>query len=63
MDNLIADADVELLTDGGSLLLADSIAAGTEPERIETPLDPGTYHIRVYSFAGNTDYRLRLSAQ
>ena len=62
LEDLVADADVELLTDGGQIL-ADSIAAGTEPERIETALNPGTYYIRVYSFAGSTDYRLFLSAQ
>ncbi len=63
LDNLTADADVEILTDGGYQFLADSIVAGTGPERIDTTLSPGTYYIRVYSFAGSTDYRLRLSAQ
>lgn len=63
LDNLAADADVELSTDGGNSIVAESFAAGTEPEFIDTPLSPGTYYIRVYSFAGDTDYRLRLSAQ
>ena len=62
LDDMVADADVELLTDGGQFL-ADSIAAGTEPEQIDTTLDPGTYYVHVYSFAGSTDYRLSLSAQ
>jgi Ca2+-binding RTX toxin-like protein len=66
LDQLSADADIELLKrdNSGSL---EEIAKSIEPEdqrdRIEVQdLEAGTYFLRVYQFEGNTDYNLELGS-
>jgi hypothetical protein len=62
LEQMTADADVELLNSSGALI-ARSARGGASAESIRQTLDAGTYFVRVYPFgAANTNYRLALSA-
>ncbi|MCB9949101.1 MAG: PPC domain-containing protein, partial [Rhodospirillaceae bacterium] len=63
LDGLTSDADVELLAEDGTSVLASSLLAGTDPEAITHQLQAGTYYVRVYVFSGSTDYRLEMTVQ
>jgi hypothetical protein len=58
------DVDMELYRDGQDDAVARSVSSDDD-EEIEMPLDPGTYYVRVYGFAGaQNHYRLfRTSGQ
>ncbi|NJL09486.1 MAG: hypothetical protein HC908_02520 [Calothrix sp. SM1_7_51] len=59
IDGLVADVDVELLNASGEVI-ASSFNTDTESEWINTQLTAGNYFIRVYPYAGNTNYNLNL---
>src|SRR5262249_5236931 len=62
LDNLGADADVQLLSSTGSVI-ASSTNGGTTPEPISRTLAAGTYFVRVFPYNGaNTAYTLTLAA-
>jgi trimeric autotransporter adhesin len=62
LNGLIANADVQLLNQSGSVI-ASSTQNGTTPETIARFLTAGTYYIRVFSNEPNqTVYNLNLSA-
>ncbi len=69
LDNLNGDADVRLIRDSDRNFTIDpdeAIALSdfgtTAPDSINlSGLSAGTYYLQVYPFAGNSDYRLRLS--
>ena len=60
LNGLGSDADVGLLDEAGDYLI-DSVAAGTQPERMEYVVGPGTYFIEVYIYEGQTAYTLNVS--
>jgi hypothetical protein len=62
LTGMTADADVQLLNSGGSLI-ASSANGGTTSESITGQLSAGTYYIRVYPYqSANTNYNLAVSA-
>jgi hypothetical protein len=62
LTGMTADADVQLLNSGGSLI-ASSTNGGTASESITSQLSAGTYYIRVYPYqSANTNYNLAVSA-
>lgn len=62
MTGLSTDADVELQNSTGAYL-ASSTWGGSHDEAIDMQnLAAGDYYVRVYQFAGDTAYRLALSA-
>jgi hypothetical protein len=63
LDQMTADADVELLNSSGALI-ARSARGGASAESIRQTLDAGTYFVRVYPFgSADTNYRLTLQVQ
>ena len=74
LSNLNGDADMQLiryinsndvLDVGGGEVIASSARGGTAQERISSPLEAGTYYIRVYPYyttSGNINYTLTVSA-
>jgi hypothetical protein len=63
LDQLSADADVVLFSADAEQILAISNNAGTSTDQIAIDgLAAGTYYILVEQYAGNTNYRLSLSA-
>lgn len=58
---LSADADLELLTRGGTRLVR-SARGGSNSEFIHRTLDAGEYVVRVYRYSGDTSYLLTLTA-
>ncbi|WP_427162743.1 pre-peptidase C-terminal domain-containing protein [Aliinostoc sp. HNIBRCY26] len=61
LSNLIDNADVQLLNSTGTVI-SSSTLSGSSNETINTKLDVGTYHIRVYtSGLANSFYTLNLS--
>jgi Lysyl oxidase/Bacterial pre-peptidase C-terminal domain len=61
MDNLQADADLELLSINGKVL-SRSILSGNQAESITRNLTAGTYYVRVFPYNGaNTPYTLTLA--
>ncbi|MBW4695517.1 MAG: tandem-95 repeat protein [Lyngbya sp. HA4199-MV5] len=70
LNSLSADANIALLSSTGSVLSINSVLqvssnTGNLAETINTPLDAGTYYIRVAPAASATtaDYRLNVSAK
>ncbi|NER32614.1 MAG: hypothetical protein F6J93_00790 [Oscillatoria sp. SIO1A7] len=61
IDNLTANADIELLDSSGNVL-ESSAQGGTVADVIATPLDAGSYYVRV-SGNSDTDYNLVVSSQ
>lgn len=61
VQDLSADADVQLLDDKGSVIQV-SQNYNTSDEIITRSLDAGTYYIRVYPYSGETSYKLNVSA-
>ena len=61
LSGLSADADVQLLTNTGTLL-ASSANGGSTSEAISRALNAGSYAVRVYPYSGNTTYALSVSA-
>lgn len=62
VDNLIADADLQLLDSKGNIL-ASSVNIGTANESIAQTLEAGTYYLQVNSYNNNeTYYNLNLLA-
>ena len=59
LSGLTADADVELLNSTGGLIQR-AAAGGLSSETISRLLNVGTYYVRVYPYAGNTNYQLTL---
>ncbi|MBS9772693.1 MAG: pre-peptidase C-terminal domain-containing protein, partial [Trichodesmium erythraeum GBRTRLIN201] len=64
LENLSANADVEILDSDGSTLLFSSANSGNTDELINAELDAGEYFIRVLPRGGaETDYRLTINAE
>ncbi|WP_430015279.1 S8 family serine peptidase [Microcystis protocystis FBCC-A270] len=62
LTGMTADADVQLLNSGGSVI-ASSTNGGTTSESITGQLSAGTYYIHVYPYqSANTNYNLAVSA-
>ncbi|HEY9864892.1 MAG TPA: pre-peptidase C-terminal domain-containing protein, partial [Candidatus Obscuribacterales bacterium] len=62
LDQLTANADVELL-DAQGQLIKSSANADTQSETITEGLNPGTYFVHVLQKDGDTNYQLSLLAQ
>ena len=61
LDDLSADADVQLLDSNGQVLQSSALS-GTRSEQISRALSAGTYYVRVYPYSSaNTNYKLTLS--
>jgi hypothetical protein len=56
------DADIDLLRASDLESMISGANSGTEPEELQLRLDPGTYLLRVYSYQGDTPYRLETRA-
>jgi hypothetical protein len=70
LDELSADANVQIISDRNSNgivdsddIIAGSYHVGTQQESLATFLDSGTYYIQVNSFGQSNDYNLKASAQ
>ena len=62
LDNLTADADIELFREGNNNPIAKSDKSNTSAEAISSQLAPGTYYVKVIPFqTAQTDYRLRVT--
>lgn len=61
LNGLTANADVQLLNSGGTLIQS-STKSGTQAESISRSLNAGTYYARVYRVSGSPNYTLSLSA-
>ncbi|MFM6053697.1 MAG: PPC domain-containing protein, partial [Sphaerospermopsis kisseleviana] len=61
LNGLSADADVQLLSSTGAVILS-STNGGTAADSITSTLSAGTYYIRVYPYSGNTNYNLSVNA-
>lgn len=61
LNNLSADADVQLLNSSGGVITSSTLG-GSVAESINRQLTAGTYYVRVYPYSGNTNYNLALSA-
>lgn len=62
LDNLAADADIEILNSAG-VVIGSSSFGGTSADQITlNNLAGGLYFARVFQFSGETSYRLRLAA-
>jgi hypothetical protein len=63
LDQLKANANVEVLDSDGSTLLYQSVNSGRKAEKIQKDLNAGDYYVRVVpQGSAKTDYRLGLSA-
>jgi hypothetical protein len=63
LDQLKANANVEVLDSDGSTVLYQSVNSGRKAERIKEDLNAGDYYVRVTpQGSAKTDYRLGLSA-
>ena len=62
LEGLSADADITLLDETGQYL-ADSAAAGADPEFIDYFAGPGSYFIEVYMYQGETTYQLVVTGE
>jgi hypothetical protein len=62
LERLKANADVAVISDQGEVL-GVSARDGRRTESLHLNLAPGTYHIRVHATAGDTSYRLGVSAK
>lgn len=60
LNGMSNDGDVQLLNSAGAVI-AVSQAESQLSERISTPLEAGTYYIRVYPYNGETYYNLQVS--
>lgn len=60
MTGLSADIDIVLEDDFGSVM-ANSAAGGNSDELMTLPVNPGTYYIQVYPYAGASDYTVTVS--
>lgn len=62
LDNLTADADLELFKEGDNTFRAESGRFFTNPEAISRELQPGTYYVKVIPYqTAQTDYKLRIT--
>ncbi len=62
LDDLDANADVELLDSSGNTVLKFSTLEGTQQESIDTVLEAGFYYVRVFPHqSANTKYKLTLA--
>jgi hypothetical protein len=61
LTGLSADADLALL-DASGRSIGSSTNSNATSEAIATSLKAGTYYVRVYRYAGNTNYTLTLAA-
>lgn len=61
LTGLTADADVQLLNSSGQVITG-SYGSGSSSEDLTRQLTAGTYYLRVYPYAGSTNYNLNLSA-
>lgn len=59
--NLQTDVDIALY-DIDRNFLADSLNSGTDPEFIDSLLEPGGYYLEVYPFEGSSEYSLEIFA-
>lgn len=60
LDNLSANADVQLLNSSG-LTIGSSIRSGTAEDSIHQVLEAGSYYIRVSAISSSVAYRMRVS--
>lgn len=62
LDNLTADADIELFREGNNNPIARADRSGTSVEAISRQLQSGTYYVKVIPYAAaQTDYKLRIT--
>ncbi len=62
LDNLTADANIELFREGNSNRIAISDKSNTSVETISSELAPGTYYVKVIPYqTAQTDYKLRVT--
>ena len=61
LGGLSADADLQLLDNGGGLIVG-SYHGGATTDSVSTSLAAGTYYARVYQYSGNTNYNLSFSS-
>lgn len=64
LDQLERNANIDILAENGTTLVAQSRETGDKEENIIENLNPGTYYARVYpeTITDKTPYRLRVSA-
>ncbi|MFM6457081.1 MAG: pre-peptidase C-terminal domain-containing protein, partial [Planktothrix sp.] len=59
LDGLVKDANIDLYGNNKNELISQSNNDGISSEILKTPLDAGTYYVRVYPKSDSrTDYRL-----
>ncbi|MBF0159015.1 MAG: pre-peptidase C-terminal domain-containing protein [Magnetococcales bacterium] len=62
LTDLVGDADVTLLKQDGSTVIATSRNGGNAPEEMAAELGAGSYYVKVEYKSGDTDYTLHMKA-
>jgi|GEM_PF-1407772 len=63
LDGLKQDANIQLLDSDGKAILGTGNSKGNKPEKIDQPLDAGTYYLRVFpQGTAKTAYNLKVTA-